>query len=59
MLHVLEFRDETPVAWEVYDSNTSNGVPVFDTTDIVDLVLYLSDSGEDFVINQYTTGEQL
>ena len=57
MLNVLEFRDETPVAWEVYDSETSNGAPVFDTSDILELILYLSDSGKDFTISKYTSKE--
>lgn len=57
MLNILEFRDEKPVAWEVYDSELSNGMPVFDTTDIVELLLYLSDTGKDFTISQYKTKE--
>jgi hypothetical protein len=55
MLRVLEFRDEKPVAWEVYDMEKSNGVPIYDTTDILDLILYLSDTGEDFKIDPYNT----
>ena len=55
MLRVLEFREEKPVAWEVYDMESSNGVPIYDTTDILDLILYLSDSGKDFKVDPYRT----